>query len=288
MKPIKNYIRQKSSTVKARGKSWQIIYDRDILELSKQFHLTPRDVTIECLKEGIVPSRYVKNLGPISVEEQLKICKTSLLICGCGGIGGALIHMALRVGFGKIRCIDPDKFESSNANRQWFCTTSNEGKTKAKVISDTGKEINPLVEIEAISDKVAEKHLKNIDIVLDGLDSISDRLKLDAWCRKNGLPLIHGAVRGLWGQASTLLPDQKERLDIIYETRDNKSSCNIHDDEDDEYGTMIPIVNTIASVQISEAIKIALGRKPVLKGQFLYIDLENMEYFKVPLESLKK
>ncbi len=285
MKLITDYIKQKIDIIKSRGKNWQVIHDKDILDLSKQFHLTPNEVTIKCLKEGILPLRYLKNLGPISPREQLKICKTSLLICGCGGLGGALIHMAMRVGFGKIRCIDPDKFELSNANRQWFCTTKMEGETKAKVPLEIGKEINPLVEIEAITDKVAEIHLQNIDIVLDGLDNIPNRLELDVWCRKNSLPLIHGAVRGLWGQVSTFLPNQRERLDIIYGPHGDKLPNNF---SNEEYGTMVPAVSTIASVQISEAIRIALGRRTALEGQLLYIDLENMEFFKVPLKSLKK
>ena len=62
--------------------------------------------------------RYVRNLGALSERECNLLRTKTVFVAGCGGLGGYLIEMLLRLGVGTIRAADGDAFEASNLNRQ--------------------------------------------------------------------------------------------------------------------------------------------------------------------------
>ena len=62
--------------------------------------------------------RYIRNLGALSEAECSLLREKTVFVAGCGGLGGYLIEMLLRLGVGEIRAADGDRFETSNLNRQ--------------------------------------------------------------------------------------------------------------------------------------------------------------------------
>lgn len=62
--------------------------------------------------------RYIRNLGALTEEEYALLRSKTVFVAGCGGLGGYLIEMLLRIGVGEIRAADGDVFEASNLNRQ--------------------------------------------------------------------------------------------------------------------------------------------------------------------------
>jgi molybdopterin/thiamine biosynthesis adenylyltransferase len=109
--------------------------------------------------------------------------------------------------------------------------------------------------------------IENSDIVLDGLDSLSDRQIVADACSKLGIPFIHGAIAGFNGQIMAIFPGEAG-LASLYRS----------DDKNDIYGmesiTGMPPATPaiIAAWQVQEAIKILTGLEQPRHNQFLMLD----------------
>ena len=75
--------------------------------------------------------RYSRNGGALSAEEQRQLADASVLVLGCGGLGGYVIELLARIGVGRIAAADGDVFCVSNLNRQLLCTEETLGMNKA-------------------------------------------------------------------------------------------------------------------------------------------------------------
>ena len=154
--------------------------------------------------------RYIRNLGALTEEECAVLRGKTVFVAGCGGLGGYLIEMLLRLGVGEIRAADGDVFEASNLNRQLLSSPSTLGSGKAAAAAARAREINPEVRFAAVSDFVTEENaaelVKGCDAVLDALDNIAARRLLATACAEAGVPLIHGAICGWTAQAAVVMP----------------------------------------------------------------------------------
>lgn len=68
--------------------------------------------------------RYLRNIPALSEEECNLLRHKRVLVVGCGGLGGNLISILLRIGVGNLRIVDGDVFEATNLNRQLFSSIS--------------------------------------------------------------------------------------------------------------------------------------------------------------------
>lgn len=265
------------------GESRLVIEDGALLEWAKETGFSPRAAQLEVLEAGIIPLRYVKNFSAIDLESQTRICKSHVLVCGCGGLGGALITLLARLGVGTLRLVDGDAFSASNLNRQWLCDTNSLSRPKALVAERHVRDVNPLIEVEglpAVMDAAnAEKLLRGMDLVMDALDNLEGRFLLAKAARCLGLPFVHGAATGWWGQVSTFLPDSPLDLTAIY------GSAKARDTVEIAMGVLGPAPALIASLQVFEAIRLLTGRKPAYANRLLFFDGESGTMELVPLKS---
>src|ERR1700704_3722833 len=93
--------------------------------------------------------RYSRHLilPEVGLPGQKKICSTSVLCIGAGGLGSPIAMYLAAAGIGKIGIVDFDVVDFSNLQRQIIPGTSNVGRPKAESARDTIKEINPTVEV---------------------------------------------------------------------------------------------------------------------------------------------
>ena len=80
-------------------------------EAMQHFSCTFRDVEAMALKHNITPLRYKRNQKTISVEEQYTLFQSTVLIIGCGGLGGFVSEILTRIGVGTLILCDGDVFE---------------------------------------------------------------------------------------------------------------------------------------------------------------------------------
>lgn len=163
--------------------------------------------------------RYIRNLGALSEAECAALREKTVLVAGCGGLGGYLIEMLLRLGVGEIRAADGDRFEASNLNRQLFSTPALLGRGKAESAAERAAAVNSDVRFLAVPEYVTEDNVgqlvRGCDVVLDALDNIASRKLLARACAEAGIPLIHGAICGWSAQAAVVMPGN-DLLDRLY------------------------------------------------------------------------
>lgn len=267
------HLLQQAWTLDISGQSVRVMDDEALLAWAAKNGLSPRQAQLEALENGVFPLRYLKNFQALTLEEQIRLCRGRVLICGCGGLGGVLIHLLARAGVGFLRLVDGDTFTASNLNRQWLCDTAELGRPKAVVGKERVALINPLVEVEAFSSLLDEGNaddlIRGTDLVLDALDNLPGRFLLAERARRLGIPMIHAAVAGWWGQMTTLLPDSSNGLHQIYGKKRSRDAA------EEALGVLGPTAAVLGSLEALEALRLLAGKASAYSGKFLYFDGES-------------
>lgn len=259
-----------------------VIDDGSLLEWAHNHNLPPWRAQLEAVRSRILPLRYLKNFWSLGYKEQEKICSSEVFVCGCGGLGGILIHLLARAGVGRIRVADRDIFFPTNLNRQILCDVEHLSRPKVHVIEERMKAVNPLVHIAPISVDLnrenADELIHGSDLVLDALDNVSGRFVLAEAARLLGIPFIHAAASGWWGQIGTFLPDSPSSLSDVY------GKMRSRELSEETAGILGPTAAVIGSLEALEALRILSGREPAYSGKLLYFDGESGGFEMVPLE----
>jgi molybdopterin/thiamine biosynthesis adenylyltransferase len=217
----------------------------------------------------------------LGFSEQIRICSSKAIVCGCGGLGGILIDLLVRAGVGHLRVVDGDVFVPSNLNRQRLCDTEQISRPKAKVAEERVGAINPLVEIEFHSERLdagnVHELVRGMDLILDGLDNLETRFLLAGAARRLKIAFIHAAVAGWWGQITTFLPESSFDLERIYGDK------RARDPTENWLGVLGTTAAVVASLQAFEAIRLLSGRRPAYADRLLYFDGESGQMEILPL-----
>lgn len=217
--------------------------------------------------------RYDRN-GIFTAKDMKQIHAAHVCVVGSGGLGGYIIEMLARVGIGKITVVDGDVFDETNLNRQLFSTSENLGRIKVFEAKKRIAQINPETTIHAIHTLLDEENavsiIQSADLVVDALDNVPARLVMQIACEELQIPLIHGAIAGWYGQVTTILPGDRT-LDRLYKNSQGKGI-------EQELGNPSFTPATIASIQVSETLKVLLGKEEILRNRILLIDLLDNEF----------
>ncbi len=238
--------------------------------------LSLRELEDRALTLGILPIRYKRNRKSFNIEDQHRLLHSRVTVIGCGGLGGFVIEELCRLGVGAIQAWDYDDFAEHNLNRQLLLTMKLIGQSKVQVAARRAKAINPVVDFQTINalldKKTGREKLPGQQVVVDALDHIPSRLLLAELCNTLGIPLVHGAIAGWYGQVTTLLPGD-DTLEKLYQ------HCigGVGGIEKDQ-GIMAFTPATVASIQVAEVIKLLLGHGELLNGRVLMIDLLDLTF----------
>ena len=194
-------------------------------------------------------------------------------ILGLGGLGGYALEYIIRLGVKKITIIDKDKIDNSNLDRQIISKIDNIGKSKVDEALKRIRQITNDIEInsykEEFNDKNAYDILKNVDIVIDGFDNYKSRELASSVCSKLNIPFIYGSIREFYGMVSTIMPNDNT-LEKIYK--------NYKEEVEKKYYIPSFMPALIASIQVSECMKIINKEKDILQNKILTINTLNNEY----------
>ena len=259
----------------------QILDDEALKALAARRGWPFHEAPARALRAGLLPERYARNVTALTMEEQIRLCESRVLIVGCGGLGGVLATTLARAGVGFLRLVDGDVFAASNLNRQWLADSESLGRPKAVVARERVAAINPFVETEAAAAFVDEANALDLvagtDLILDALDNLAGRFVLAGAARSLGRPFIHAGVAGWWGQLTTLLPTASTGLEAIYGARRSR------DPAEEALGVLGAAAAIMGSLQAMEAIRLLTGRPPAHAGTLLYFDGESGSFQTMPL-----
>lgn len=130
-----------------------------------------------------------------------KLQNANILVVGLGGVGSYAAEFIARSGVGKMTLVDGDVFDETNINRQLTALQSSVGLSKAIVLSERLKDINPEIEIRVVEaflspESAYEIVSKEFDYVLDCIDSITPKINLIVAARRKKVKIISSMGAG--------------------------------------------------------------------------------------------
>lgn len=212
-------------------------------------------------------------------EGQRKLKGSHVVVAGVGGLGSTACMLLAAAGIGRLTIIDSDKVELSNLNRQLLHWDEDIGVPKVQSAMRKLQKLNPTVEVRALQERITKENVEDLiggaDLVLDAMDNMATRFALNEACVKKGIPFVHGGIYGLMGQVTTIIPRQGPCLRCLFP----------HDAEGPRpfpvFGTAPAVV---ASLEVTEAIKVIVGFGEPLVGRLLLLNGESMEFTLVKVE----
>ncbi len=156
-------------------------------------------------------SRSSRILGKECLE---KLNKSSVIIFGIGGVGGAVFEALVRGGIGTVAVVDKDTVDITNINRQIIATNDNIGEKKVDAAEKRALSINPNVNIEKydlfyLPETANEIDLSKYDFIVDAIDNVTAKLELIARANELNIPIISSM-----GTGNKLHPELFEIADI--------------------------------------------------------------------------
>lgn len=239
--------------------------------IAQEQKISAREVEIAALQKGVTPWRYLRNIGTIGLDGQIKLLQSTVAVVGAGGLGGTIIELLARQGVGHIIIIDNDRFTEQNLNRQLLSTEKNLGKYKALVAAKRVAQINSAVTVTTFVEKLTEDNARSLlngaRVVADGLDNLPSRFAVESACRGLGIPLVHGTIAGFCGQITSIFP-KDAGLYCIYGSSDRIPEQGI----EVKIGNPSATPAITAGWQVQEIVKIITGIGKPIRNQLLILD----------------
>jgi molybdopterin/thiamine biosynthesis adenylyltransferase len=227
------------------------------------------------LGASIMPSfadTFARNQGALSDAEQRLLQEKRVAVIGCGGLGGYVVEELVRIGVGRLHLFDPDVFSPSNCNRQLNALQSTQGRNKAEAGAQRAVDIHPFSAVVAypLDFRAGEEEALQVDAMVDCLDEVQARRDLSNLCNRRGVPLVHGAVSGWYGQVGVQLPGF-DLIDRLYPQRAAAGPAP---------SVLSFTVAVIASLQVAETVKLLLGQSSSLHNSWMHIDLKEADFLR--------
>ena len=226
--------------------------------------------------------RYQKHLllPQIGRRGQARLRESAAVVIGCGGLGCTLAVYLVRSGVGRVVLVDRDCVELDNLHRQILFTEEDvvQGRPKAVAAAEHLRRANSEVEIIALVEDVSGDNVEEIvqkgDLVLDGTDKFETRYLLNDACLKHRLPWIYAGVVATTGMVMSIIPGKTPCFRCFLPqppAPGEVPTC-------ESVGVWGPQVGLIASFQVSEGLKILLGREDDLLAGLATFDIWSGEW----------
>ena len=209
-------------------------------------------------------------------QQRLKSART--FVAGAGGLGSPTSMYLAVAGVGHLTLCDCDSPELSNLNRQILHNDSRIGVNKAESGKMTLSELNPSIEVEAVSTRIEADNVDELvgdaNIILDCMDNFPTRYALNECAIRKGIPFVHASVWGLEGKLTFIHVPETACLQCIFPSPPARE--------------IFPVLGAtpgvIGCLEAMEALKYLTGVGDTLKGSLLLWDGMDMEFQTYPLK----
>ncbi len=219
---------------------------------------------------------------------QERLCRSRVVVIGCGALGSVILELLVRAGVGFVRFVDRDFVELSNLQRQVLYDESDVAHKLPKVIAASQKlaKINSEIILEPIVQDVTYEGIldliRDVDCILDGTDNFETRFLINDAAVETNTPWIHAGCVGSHGQVMSIVPRQTPCLRCLMpEIPDAGSSETC-----DTAGVIGPAVNIVASLQVVAALKILSGQQQLIKSELTIVDVWDGTLRNLSMDSL--
>ena len=136
----------------------------------------------------------------IGEENLSRLTCLHAVVVGTGGVGSATAIMLARAGVEKMTIVDFDEVAPSNINRQMIAFQSTIGRKKVEVLREILLDINQKISVTAIDERLTKENVASLtagaDIVIDAIDSVTDKVELICHCKQNNIKIISAMGAG--------------------------------------------------------------------------------------------
>lgn len=210
--------------------------------------------------------RYSRQTMLFGEEGQEKLKSATVFVAGAGGLGCPIALYLATAGIGHLRIADSDTVDLTNLNRQVLHWEKDIGRAKVASAGEKLSAVNSEIEVETARVVIDASTVADLagdaDVIVDAMDNYETRYLLNEVALKRGIPFIHGAISGFFGQATTIIPEKTPCLKCIFPTAPPKET--------------FPVVGTTAGViglvEANETIKYLTGTGDLLAGRLLLWD----------------
>lgn len=230
--------------------------------------------------------RYSRHLilPEVGLAGQKKICATSVLCIGAGGLGSPIAMYLAAAGIGKLGILDFDAVDFSNLQRQIVHGTDDVGRPKCQSAKETITGINPNVEVVLHETRISSENaldlIRPYDIVVDGTDNFPTRYLTNDACVLLKKPNVYGSIFRFEGQASVFAPHLGGPCyRCLYPEPPPPGmvpSCA-------EGGVLGVLPGIVGCIQATEILKLALGKGSSLIGRLLLFNALDMKFRELKL-----
>lgn len=236
---------------------------------------------------GNCVQRYSRHtlLNVIGESGQTKIESARVLVTGLGALGSLVSILLARAGVGFLRIVDKDLPEIHNLHRQILYDDSDvsDGLTKVEAAYKHLLDSSSGIQVEAIHAEIGSQNIEaltdSVDIVIDAVDNTTTRYIVNDYALSRGIPYVFGGVVETAGNVMTIIPGVTPCLRCLWpdsnEVAEHPKASSV--------GVLSSVATLVASIQVTEAIKLMVGDVKNLIPGLLTIDAWRNHYQVVPL-----
>lgn len=210
-------------------------------------------------------------------EKLEKLSKANVLVVGLGGVGSFAAEFICRSGIGKMTIIDGDTVDPTNRNRQLPALATNHGVSKARIMEERLKAINPELDLTVLEQFVKPEWVTEIfnaqqyDYIIDAIDSVTPKLTFLKTAYHQRVPIVSSM-----GAGGKLDPTLLKVVDIsktyhcpfAQQVRKNLRQAGISKGIKAVFSTELPDRNSIIRTDGSNFKKSAYGTISYLPATF--------------------
>jgi len=220
-------------------------------------------------------------LPEIGRSGQKRLAKGRAVVIGCGALGTHSVSFLARAGVGDIRVIDRDIVDITNLQRQTLFEEADVGRPKAKVaegrIARTNSAIKGSGTVSDVNAGNIEGFLDGADVVIDATDNMETRFLVNDACVKLGIPWVYGGAVGVSGMVLAIVPDGP-CLRCVFRSLPEPGELPTCDTA----GIINTLPAAVSALQVTEAFKILMGKKP--SPELMVLDVWNPDIQRIKVK----
>ncbi len=218
----------------------------------------------------------------IGKKGQKKLLSSKVTIIGLGAIGSQVSSLLARAGIGHLILIDRDTIELSNLQRQALFNESDVGKPKAVQAKINLQKINSTIRIDSFDTDVNNDNIATLlakaDVILDCTDNMETRFLINDFALKNKIPWIYAGAIQSTAFIMNIIPGKTPCYSCVFSKPASLATCETS-------GVLGTSTSLVASLQVSEAIKILLEKN--YAKELIHINLETNAFDKFKIKKRK-
>ncbi|MFK7769300.1 MAG: ThiF family adenylyltransferase [Mariniblastus sp.] len=167
-----------------------------------------------------IPRRWDRLVRLVGENGIRKLMTARVMVVGLGGVGSYAVEALARSAIGNLTIVDFDDVCVTNVNRQLQAFPGTVGQSKANLLAERIKAINPDANVDSVQafyDPTNSKALLSPrpDFVIDAIDNVTAKLHLVTTCLRKDIPIV-----SITGSGARLDPTLIRIADLTKTQRD--------------------------------------------------------------------